>query len=421
MQQIADTHKLALCSFMLAADIFLWPIQFPLLGFAGVGLNFILALPLVAGISILPAVVSRRLALFIGALLLHMVLVFLVWGVSGRTLGMVFALSLYLAGTCVALHVCFQDNFLRFRKIVFLFLCAQLFLHGLELAGLYDPNPNWSREHYLFGFPVPTGFFTEASHVGLCLGPLMFWWFSKSGLNKRISLLAGISVMLSLSTTGLTVVVFISLMFLLRSSEISTATKKAVFSIFALLISYMVFTADSFSEINERLLSLTSILAGDTGGPQNLSALIYMNGVDMAGQGLSDVVGAGAGQMLLYYPDAAYSYLIEIINSGAALNRDDGGSTMLKLLAEFGFFGLIFAIYYGLFLFKVLRSRLSYVTTILALYFLVTMIRGAGYFDGPIVISVALFLYAPILFARPRSAPDESAAIVVGAPSLPRT
>ena len=275
-----------------------------------------------------------------------------------------------------------------------------MFIHVLEFAGIYDPNPNWSRVHYFFGFTVPTGFYTEASHVGLCLAPLAFLWFSPSRLNKQIALLAGLSVLLSLSTTGLTVVVFISLLFLLRSTEISSGAKKLVLSAFAVVMIYVALTAESFSGINERLLSLSNIISGDTDGPQNLSALIYMNGADMAMQGLKDIVGAGAGQMLLYYPTAPYSYFIEIINNGVALNRDDGGSTMLKLLAEFGVFGLAFVLYYLVFVLRVLRSRLDYVVTILSLYFLVTMIRGAAYFDGPLVVSVALFICAPLYISK---------------------
>jgi len=393
-----------MAALVLVANIFLWPFQFPLFGFDGIGINFLLSVPMALGFGMLPSAVKKRLAILLALLLLHTLLVFVFGSISGRAVGTVFAIALFVAGICTSLHFGLQDNFIRFRKLVLLFLYAQLLLHGLEFAGLYDPSINWSRPHYLFGFDVPTGFFTEASHVGLCLGPLMFLWFSPSALNKRIALLAGISVMLSLSTTGVVVVVFISLAFMLRSSDVSHVLKRVILAVSAAGVVYIVLTTESFTEINERVISLANIVTGETGDSLNLSSLIYMNGANMAAAGLQDVIGAGAGQMLLYYPDAPYSFLIEAINSGEALNRNDGGSTAFKLVAEFGVFAVVFIGYYFMFAIRLLRQEQDPTTIILSMYLLITMIRGASYFDDAVGISVGLLMFAPVLVARARKA-----------------
>jgi hypothetical protein len=382
-------------------------VQFPLLGFDGVGVNFLFTLPLALGYFSLPGIVRQRLALFGAALLLHTLIVLLAGTFSFKTFGMAAALTLFVVGICVALQVGMHDKFLAFRRFILFFLFLQLCIHGLELTNVYDPNVNWSRPHYLFGFDVPTGLFTEASHVGLCLGPLMFLWFSRSALNRRIALFAAVSVMLSLSTTGVVVVVFISLAFMLRSSDVSMAMKRVILAISAGSVVYIVLTTESFTEINERVISLANMVTGETGDSLNLSSLIYMNGANMAAEGLRDVIGAGAGQMLLYYPDAPYSFLIEVINSGEALNRNDGGSTAFKLVAEFGVFAIVFAFYYIVFVFRLLRQVQDPFIIILSMYFLVTMIRGASYFDDAVGISAGLLMFAPVLAVRARKAREQ--------------
>lgn len=391
-----------LAALALTANIFLWQFQFPLFGFDGIGINFMLSAPLAFGFTMLPPVVKQRFGVLLGLLLLHALLVFLFGALSARAVGTIIAIGLFVSGICVALRLALRDNFLATRKLILLLLYAQLFLHSFEFAGLYDPSTNWSRPHYLFGFDVPTGFFTEASHVGLCLGPLMFLWFSPSALNKRIALLAGTSVMLSLSTTGVVVVVFISLAFLLRSSDVSTVMKRMILALSAGVVIYIVLTTESFTEINERVVSLANIITGEAGDNINLSSLIYMNGANMALEGLRDIVGAGAGQMLLYYPDAPYSFLIEVINRGEALNRNDGGSTAFKLFAEFGVFALVFVIYYVLFVVRLLRQEKDPLIIILSMYLLITMVRGASYFDDAVGISVGLLMFAPVLLSRAR-------------------
>ena len=397
-----------LAALALVANIFLWAIQFPLFGFNGIGVNFLLSAPLALGVTILPLVVKKRLAMLLGLLLLHTLLVSLLGSFSAKAFGTVVAIGLFVSGICVALHFAFQDNFLKVRKLILLLLFVQLFLHGLEFADLYDPSANWNRPHYLFGFNVPTGFFAEPSHVGLSLGPLIFLWFSPSALNKRIAKLAATSVALSLSTTGVMVVVMIILAFSLRSNDFSSVVNRIIFALIAIGAIYIVLTTESFTEINARVVSLVNIFTSEAGESVNLSSLIYMNGANMAAEGFLDFIGAGAGQMLLYYPDAPYSFLIEAINNGEALNRNDGGSTGFKLLAEFGVFAFVFLIHYVLFVVRLLRVEKDPLIITLSMYLLITLIRGASYFDHAVGISIGLLMFAPQLLDRATTARDRS-------------
>ncbi|TNE61448.1 MAG: hypothetical protein EP335_15810 [Alphaproteobacteria bacterium] len=359
-----------------------------------------IAVPLVLGVRELPAIVLRRLSVLMLFLVLHTLVVTVALPVSARAFSTVLALAIYITAMCVALNVCLRDDFLLLRKVILIFLCLQIFLHVLELAGIYDPNANWTRQHYLFGFAVPTGFFREASHVGMSLAPLIFLWRTPSRLNRQIAALAALSVGLSLSTTGLSIIVAMSLVFMFRSNQVSSRFKKAAALVLAAFVPFLVLSADSLPEVTERFMSLSRIIAGEADGSENMSSLIYMNGASMALAGLNDIVGAGAGQMLRYYADAPYTILIELINSGEMMNRDDGGSTVFKLLAEFGYFGLVFLGFYLAFVVRMVRKGLDPLVTILAMYFMITMIRGASYFDAPICVSVALYLFSPLLFER---------------------
>lgn len=137
----------------------------------------------------------------------------------------------------------------------------------------------------------------------------------------------------------------------------------------------------------------------------NLTALVYLQGVQDAYYSFVSTNGLGIGfqQLGKQKPSAAGLVIQSIMGNETGLNRQDGGFTTAKIIAELGLLGIFFLILY-LILFKkafVYLSRNLYIQkydikliiaySFVYAFFIELFVRGAGYFtQGSFMFYVAI-------------------------------
>lgn len=148
----------------------------------------------------------------------------------------------------------------------------------------------------------------------------------------------------------------------------------------------------------------------------NLTALVFMQGWDMAYLNLIKTNGLGLGFQMLGSPTTYLSPLTdEIVNlTNKEFNLADGGFLAAKVIAEFGVIGIIMITSYIYFLFKFifygnqiwLRIRLSHdhqytqelkkrllISGILFGFFVEVFLRGYGYFSPGVYLALVAMFY----------------------------
>lgn len=139
----------------------------------------------------------------------------------------------------------------------------------------------------------------------------------------------------------------------------------------------------------------------------NLSSLVYIKGFQLMEEGLRISNGFGIGfQQLGYVPVGTEigDYLASIMN-GIELNTNDGGFSAVKIVAEFGIFGLVLILSYVVYLIKQwmnFKNRsINKLSSNEALFFasIITIfseffIRGLGYFTP------SMFLFVTVVFLK---------------------
>ena len=72
-------------------------------------------------------------------------------------------------------------------------------------------------------------------------------------------------------------------------------------------------------------------------------------------------------------------------------NSKDGSNNLVKIIVEFGFFGIVFYLFIFLFL---INNKVSLELKLFYLPFVITQsLRGAGYFNGGFVLIVFLMIF----------------------------
>jgi len=249
--------------------------------------------------------------------------------------------------------------------------------------------------------------FGEASHFALYAGVffIIFFIFSRNILYKIAILL--VDVVLAILFPNTTMLIFAILMSLLL---LKFNIKNIVVFVIALIVVFNIFQSDYFAERID--------LSGDS---DNLSALVYAQGVDYAKKSLVDTHGLGIGfQMMGTQETSAISrqiiYILSHSNFGQGLNRNDGGFLAAKIVTEFGILGIILLFAY-IYLFiksffilrKVIRDR-NYIDTKLALmyaiifsFFVYVFVRGSGYFNPVVFLFLIALFYTFKFTAKEKS------------------
>ena len=136
----------------------------------------------------------------------------------------------------------------------------------------------------------------------------------------------------------------------------------------------------------------------NTGG--NLSSAIYFHAIGIASK---SIIKKPFGWGLNRY-DQAFIYFNEINPSDIyqlnEYNNKDGSNNSVKILVEFGIFGIVILLFIFLFL---INNKISIELKLIYLPFIITQgIRGAGYFNGgfSLVLFIMLFTYLK-LYKKP--------------------
>jgi len=246
--------------------------------------------------------------------------------------------------------------------------------------------------NFVYGTHKPVFPFNEPSHFALFFGPYFLWYLVKKTQNlKRLLVVLGVSLLaIFIESATLLIYSFLGYFILLRANLIG------IILVVPILISGTYFILNDPYFLSRVVLTPQS---------DNLTALVYLQGLTDAYNALAHTNGWGLGfQMLGTQPPSGINDRIQSVLSqgpgGPGLNRKYGGFVAAKLVAEFGVLGLTLLLAYIFLLFKVfirlrkiIRRPNAYAPAyIFALVFIYAssvevFVRGMGYF------SPSLFLF----------------------------
>ncbi|MCT7942953.1 hypothetical protein [Shewanella holmiensis] len=240
--------------------------------------------------------------------------------------------------------------------------------------------------------------FGEPSHFALFFGPffLMIIAMTESRLIKLLYIFLVTTLALLIPSTTLLIYVLLALGLMIRFS------KSSIFVFIPLLVA-AIYTLLTDSYFLSRL-----ILSNDS---KNLTALVYLQGLQDAYNSIESTLGLGLGfQMLGTQPASLAGEQLKYLMGGDYLNRQDGGFLAAKIIAEFGVYGFFILVSYLVMFFKAFTNLkngmflnseypLASVFSLCFIYasFVEFFVRGVGYFSPSLFFFfVALFLHSMI-------------------------
>lgn len=314
------------------------------------------------------------------------------------------ALLIILLST-ILIKIKFRSNLsLLFYLIFTLMVFTNISVQGLQLLGLI---PYIYSGQIFFGLDRVPGIFLEASHFGIFIGPLLFFFYHyKPNVISYLSTyfmpaLLFLSFSFCLSLTGIISILFalILILFLkfVKNYSSSYSSSMVIFLILIILVGIL-----NMDYSYNRIIGLFT-------STSNLSAFLLKQHTIHAYQSLlnSNLIGYGLNnyqfshdQFLINPANVSYIYLHNLSNSEnfAFANYNDGMTIFNKLVVEFGIVGFILVLcFLGrslLFLFRLPNeldnSRVLYISFILVLLNLF-FIRSAGYFHFGFIIFLLFF------------------------------
>lgn len=240
--------------------------------------------------------------------------------------------------------------------------------------------------------------FTEPSHAALAIAP--FYAFGLLRLNKRYGFLLFFSLMFFsiVMQSFLLLIISFSCYFLFG---IRGTLKFPIFFLALVPFFYFLLSNDYYYQ----RLSLSN-------SSTNLTALVYLQGIQDAVNSLKNTDGFGLGfQMLGYQPPSEAHYRIVEVMGGddnhLGLNRFDGGFLAAKVIAEFGLIGIFCVVYYLFLLFfvivKITNIQNSGIKNMDPVFLLALcsifsfsyefFVRGVGYFSPGIFLFFCSIFY----------------------------
>ncbi len=251
---------------------------------------------------------------------------------------------------------------------------------------------------FFFNTHKPVFPFTEPSHAALAIAP--FYAFGLLRLSRKYGFLLFLSLMLFsiIMQSFLLLIISFSCYFLFG---IRGTLKFPIFFLALVPFVYFLLSNDYYYQ----RLSLSN-------SSTNLTALVYLQGIQDALNSLKNTDGFGLGfQMLGYQPPSEAHYrIVEIMGEDSnhpGLNRFDGGFLAAKVIAEFGLIGVLFVFYYIFLLFfiiiKISNAQNSEIKNIDPVFLLALcsifsfsyefFIRGVGYFSPGIFLFLCSVFY----------------------------
>lgn len=272
-----------------------------------------------------------------------------------------------------------SKNLALYKTIKYIFL---IFL----LLGLY---------HIVFvGGPHNIFPFSEASHYALFTGPFSIALYVLSSNIFLKLLITGWLFFASILFPNTTLLTYLLLVFLLHAKL--NIKNIILISLGGIILASVIISNSYFH---------SRIFFWRAQYTKAWSALVYLQGLQDAYYSFVSTNGFGLGfqQLGTQKPSEAGIIIQEIVDNDAGLNRQDGGFTAAKIIAELGYFGLLLlAIYFRNFIkalvylryyMKNKRYDLKLAISYSFIYsFLIELfVRGAGYFtQGSFLFYVAI-------------------------------
>lgn len=272
------------------------------------------------------------------------------------------------------------------------FMLAVLLVAGAaSVAGLQPPS---STAYFKSVFP-----FTEPSHYALTLVPILLAFSVNQRATIRLMILAGcLGMAYHLQSLSLVVGVLLIATITLPTLWLGAAGLAVVALVGVLDLEYFTTRLD---------------LSTSNG---NLSALVYLQGWDLANQSILRTYGWGVGfQQMGVGSITTYTSSLITALAGTDVNLRDGGFTLAKVLAEFGVLGGLVMTAYTFVAIRcawtlrqiAMRTRPATAGMILALAFVCgssveVFVRGLGYFSGTMLLLLAALVFLGITRGRVR-------------------
>jgi hypothetical protein len=233
--------------------------------------------------------------------------------------------------------------------------------------------------------------FAEPSHYALAYAQIASLTLPFLKHSERLLVVLA-TLLLALSLPSVTLLVPVLLLLLIT---VSTRLLLLLVLIFVAVIYYMMRSSpDALVYFTDRLIS---------GGPENLSRLVYVQGWESLISAVSMSNGLGIGfQNLGNEPPGSATEIIRALTNEIDLNRADGGFLFAKIGGEFGVVGilamlslLILAILSGLRLRRELRFKFPIenalaIVPLCSTYIIIVevLVRGVGYFSPTFIIAI---------------------------------
>ena len=245
--------------------------------------------------------------------------------------------------------------------------------------------------------------FSEASHYALFLGPFSVLLYVLSTSKILKFLIVFLLILLGMLFPNITILTYAFLIFLLH-------IKLNIKNIILISLGGIIFV----NIIVNNIYFYERIFFWNEQSSKNLSSLVYLQGIQDAYYSFVSTNGIGIGfqQLGTQKPSEAGVIIQEILGNDTGLNRQDGGFTAAKLIAELGFFGLLLLVLY----FRIFKKSLIYLSSYIQSkrydlrltisysfiysYLIELFVRGAGYFTQG---SFLFFFAISYLFIRKNS------------------
>lgn len=299
--------------------------------------------------------------------------------------------SAFLFFSCIILVKSYANkialNRLNFEQIIKNSLCVIIFFGWFSF--IFKDFFSYPDRFVKFIFP-----FSEHSHYALCVGflTIIYGYFQSQSI--KLILFFNLLVQ-SIYFPNLTLMQFsmmsFMIFFLMRS------IKLFIIFIFLFFIFYFLFFGMFLLNPDNYFLSRINFNNTD-----NLSALVYLQGLDDAWISLTTTYGVGLGfQMAGSGPEGYFTNMIYRFYN-TVLNREDGSFLAAKIVIEFGVVGLLSILMYVFLIFKKVtkiilsKGSVSLFDIALIAFFIEMFFRGIGYFSPQLFLLIILYFYSKI-------------------------
>lgn len=253
------------------------------------------------------------------------------------------------------------------------------------IAGVLEIRPVQSVTSFNPVFP-----FTEPSHYALTFTPILLFACVSRGLAFRLAaLMSALAIAYLLQSLSLIVGIVLVGLVTLPLPYLAVAGVALSIAIGILDVTYFTDRLD---------------LNYDSG---NLSVLVYLQGWELATDSIARTSGWGIGfQQLGFGPINSPTADVILRLAGNDTNLKDGGFTLAKATSEFGAFGFVAIVLFGVLAGRValilrnvaLSQNKIQLASVLAMsiicgYAVEAFIRGIGYFSGSTMLLLASILY----------------------------